>query len=286
MPKRKDNIIFNFGAMFKSTFINNYFIAFCASVWYLSSAVLINNQLNGNDFVVSMFLFFSTVLMYNLDRIFGDEWSLVKSFVKDILSKNSSLNKTYNKLVFQLFFALPAIVLFFLMPYKTQFALAIPAFVAFVYAFPLGQYHVRLRELPFAKIFSIALVWAWVGSFLCSESISNRQIILFVERFLLIYAITIPFDLRDITADQQKNIATIPIKVGVKKSLSSAVLAIVAMFTIIWITDGSIYRMLVGLIGITLVLLWNKHQSWIYYLLVIDGCIVLDSIAILLQHYQ
>lgn len=250
----------------------------------MSSAFKLNKQIVENDLTTAAFLFFSTVLMYNVDRLFGDEWPLIKSYFKALISKKTAFEKTHTKVTFQLVFALPTVVLFLLIPASIKVSLLIPAFVAFIYALPLGKNQLRLRELPFAKIFSIAFVWAWIGAFLCTpvEEIGVRNAILFVERFLLIYAITIPFDLRDMVADQKKSITTIPLKIGIRKSLSSAVIAFLIMLAILWFYNENPLRIAVAILSMTLVLQWKKERSWAYYLFLIDGCIVLDSVAILL----
>lgn len=222
--------------------------------------------------------------MYNLDRLFGDEWALIKSYFHSLMSKKIAFKKTHAKITIQLVFALPAFLLFILIPNSHKMSLLIPSFVAFVYALPLGKNQLRLREMPYAKIFSIAFVWAWLGAFLCTpvKDVGLENAILFLERFLLIYALTIPFDVRDMIADNEKSITTIPLKIGIKKSLSSAVIAFLIMLSALWFFNESLWRVLVAIISMVLVMQWKKERSWVYYLLLIDGCIFLDSVAILL----
>ncbi|MFY0672105.1 MAG: hypothetical protein JXQ87_01790 [Bacteroidia bacterium] len=243
-----------------------------------------NNHFNNADFVTAAFLFFATILMYNLDRLFGDEWPLIKTYFQALTKKNSEFVKSHAKVTFQLVFALPALALFLFIPNAQKITLIVPAFVAFLYALPIGSGQLRLRELPFAKIFSIAFVWAWLGAFLCTPvgEITFNNSILFVDRFLLIYAITIPFDLRDMVVDEQKSLATIPIKMGVRKSLSSAVIAFLLMLFSLWFVNEGLLRIGVVVVSMLLVLSWTKERTWPYYLFLIDGCIILDSLAILL----
>lgn len=285
MPVGKDKIKFYLAGFIKSVFSQNYFIALCASGWYLSSVVLINNTLGYQNLAPSLFVFFSTVLMYNLDRMFGDDWNLLKLIFKTPKSLTKVLRKTVTKLIFQIFFLVPLIWLFSKVEGHFLKSLVAPAIVAVLYALPIGKNELRLRELPFVKIFAIAFVWAWIGSFLAASTYGQKEVLLFLERFLFIYALTIPFDLRDIKADQGKKINTIPIRMGPKYALRSALIAIGILWGLLFLFNDAytLPKMIVSIFALVLVIAWSRNRTWVYYLFFIDGCILLQSIAILLQ---
>ena len=77
----------------------------------------------------------------------------------------------------------------------------------------------ELRKLPYLKPILIAYIWAWVCTapalYLNLDSINYW---LWIECFLFILALAIPFDIRDLENDSLESIKTIPIKFGVSKS--------------------------------------------------------------------
>jgi len=91
-----------------------------------------------------------------------------------------------------------------------------------------------LRQVPFLKIFVIALVWSIIIigiPMLDTEHVNfkeNVAIYLFIlallQVFFFVIGITIPFDIRDINYDREDNLKTIPTVFGIKKSLLIAIL--------------------------------------------------------------
>lgn len=287
MPVGKNKILFRLKQLVKMVFIKNYFIAICAGFWYLSSAILINNSLSSSDFAVAAFVFFSTVLMYNLDRLFGDEWPLVRSFILSVFNKNHTFRKAHAKVAIQILFIVPIFILLFYLPIELFGKMLPPVLLAFFYALPIGARGHRIREIPFVKIFVIAFVWAWIGSFWCSYTQPQMVVRLFFERFLFIYAITIPFDLRDVKADIRQSLTTIPLKAGTRLSLLTSLIAIAVMLVLIFTGHGHFLfiRSVAASFALLLVLLWNKKRTWVYYLFFIDGCILLEALVIFAQYY-
>lgn len=97
-------------------------------------------------------------------------------------------------------------------------------FVTFFYAVPLGKignYIFSFRNFPGIKIFSIALTWAGITVFfpLFEKGISFNTTVYaeFIQRFLFLIALTIPFDIRDMENDTE-SLQTIPILVGVESA--------------------------------------------------------------------
>lgn len=90
----------------------------------------------------------------------------------------------------------------------------------------------RLREIPFLKIFIISFVWSAVTILLpiiqTENSYSVREIIwMLSERFMFVFAITIPFDIRDMQADIQAKLKTIPIVIGEKNAMMVANISLI-----------------------------------------------------------
>ncbi len=96
------------------------------------------------------------------------------------------------------------------------------ALMTFFYVIPMARYgeiEISFRNFPSLKIFSIAIVWAGVSVFFplyeANYSIGIDVYIEFVQRVLLLIAITLPFDIRDVYSDS-KLLKTLPQVFGLK----------------------------------------------------------------------
>ena len=111
---------------------------------------------------------------------------------------------------------------FFEFQLLTQAVIVIVGLLSVLY--PFG-----LRKIPFIKIFVISFVWTISTMLLLviENNIPISQNIIFhlIARFLFVFAITIPFDIRDLKYDAQ-NLRTIPLFFGALKSQFIAVFAL------------------------------------------------------------
>ncbi|MBK9505813.1 MAG: UbiA family prenyltransferase [Bacteroidetes bacterium] len=95
----------------------------------------------------------------------------------------------------------------------------------------------RLRQIPYLKIFLISFVWATVTILLpvihSEKAYNNFHILtMIIERFLFVFAITIPFDIRDMNADSQTELKTIPLLIGEKRSIYASIIVLVLFFAV------------------------------------------------------
>jgi 4-hydroxybenzoate polyprenyltransferase len=88
-------------------------------------------------------------------------------------------------------------------------------------------YAVKLRDIPYLKIYLIAASWCFSTILLTvleNKLIVDLEIILsMIGRFFFIVAITIPFDIRDVNFDK-KRLKTLPILFGVERSKKIALI--------------------------------------------------------------
>jgi 4-hydroxybenzoate polyprenyltransferase len=121
-----------------------------------------------------------------------------------------------------------------------------PVAISLAYVTPTGNGKL-IRNIPFLKIFLIALTWTWV-SILLPHALSNQFelfsvsfILIMAERFLFIFAITIPFDIRDVEQDQRESLDTIVKVVGPSKAkyLSIGILTAATLIGYILYVDGT-----------------------------------------------
>jgi len=170
-----------------------------------------NSELTG-------FVFFSTLFAYNFMRLARVHPMLLEGesvrhqSIYKLRAFLWALCIASGLMAFYFFMAIYAYVLF---------PLVIMAIVSMAYGLPIYKKPtgwLRLRDVPGLKIFLIAVIWAFVTDGL--PVLINGQKLEFLpllERFLFVFAITIPFDIRDLRFDEF-NLATIPQYFGVRKA--------------------------------------------------------------------
>lgn len=157
-----------------------------------------------------------------------------------------------------------------------------------------GKKLMRLREIPLAKIFIISLVWSATSLILPLTKMQGitwptaQLILLALERCLFIFAITVPFDIRDMEADSYSGLKTLPRMVGEKKAWQIAALAILAFAAMAWYNNApAIFAGLAVSAAITLFFLINKRVRQLpqYHYGLLDGSILLQSLLVIAAFY-
>ena len=192
---------------------SNIWVACCAVALALSSELFFDTA----NYQISKFIFFATIFTYNFQRIVS---------VKRGLNNARKRWLVENKRVVYLLILTGGIMsasCFFKFQVLTQIAIACSAVLSLLY--PFG-----LRKVPFSKIFVISLIWTISTMLLLvfenNIPITQNIVLHLISRFLFVFAITIPFDIRDLKYDAQ-NLETIPLIFGVQKS---KVIAVSALF--------------------------------------------------------
>lgn len=128
----------------------------------------------------------------------------------------------------------------------------IPAIFSLLYAIPVfrknGKWF-RLRDVPGIKIFLVAGTWAFVTVIIPSfyayqpaawgwspEWFNAYRISWFIQSFLFLFALTIPFDIRDLEFDKVK-LKTIPALIGENKAKALAIGLLICAIAVRIITD-------------------------------------------------
>ena len=183
---------------------SNIWVALCALALAFSSELLLETV----NYQVSKFIFFSTIFTYNFQRVVrvkrGEshvrkQWLVENKRAIYLLILSGGLMSGYY---------------FFKFQNTTQIAIIFSGLLSLLY--PFG-----LRKLPFSKIFVISLIWTISTILLLifeNNIIITQNIVLhLISRFLFVFALTIPFDIRDLKYDAQ-NLETIPLFFGIQKS--------------------------------------------------------------------
>jgi 4-hydroxybenzoate polyprenyltransferase len=172
--------------------------------------------------------FFFTVLSYNLQRVVrelrGDP--LIGENAPDPFPMRTSL-------ILILLSGLGALISLFTLNTGTLLGLLPPALISLTYALPIFSGK-GLRDLPGIKTLLIALSWAYLTVIVPALELGiplNLDLgVLFLERSLFVFAITIPFDIRDFHVDHPEE-RNLPRSFGIRTAKGIA-LALLIFFAI------------------------------------------------------
>ncbi len=120
-----------------------------------------------------------------------------------------------------------------------------------------------IRYLPGIKIFIIALVWAGAVVFF-PLGFNSKAILFFIEIFLFVIALTLPFDIRDMLFDKG-NVKTLPILLGVLKTKFLGILCLAISLAIHSYSFDTYYSYSITIVVLGLLLMYAKVKQSTYY---------------------
>jgi len=267
---------------------SNILIAYAALCMYLQTLCLISGNLYLNNY--SLCLFAGTVALYTSHRLIG-LGKLSKSFT---VGRFATIARWKQGLLIWMILAIIAAIYFFLhLDWSIQLWMLIPALLSVSYVIPFLSGKRRLRDVNFTKIFIIALAWAWLtGLIPCIQYkvALPFTVLICLERAAFIFAITIPFDVRDLEVDAQTSVQTIPGRIGLKASkwLSWAILLLMllaaATLYILGYYDLTTLTALFGSFLLTGLLIQQMHPRLPdqYFTGLVDGTMIVQLVLILL----
>jgi len=235
--------------------------------------------------------FGGTLFIYAIHRIVG--LNKLKALNFDLNPRYISIESSRNfVLIFGVLGAIVAALAFFRLSYTTQLYLTLPTAISVLYVSPILGNKKRLRDVGALKIFLIALTYALVSVVLVTAEIDhpldNGIWLMFIEKFIFILAITLPFDLRDLEIDQLGSARTIPMIIGYRKTIFLSL-------GLLWIAKGVVwanpqydfttattltlcYFITAGLVGMV-----NRKRSDLYYSFGLDGTMIIQMLALYLM---
>ena len=257
----------------------------------LTLGTIIQIGIAGNLLPYLLLVFFATLLDYNLHRIIKLKLTTSDRNKYQWREENYSLLLAITLIAF-LGLAVSMIianrhVLWLLVPY---------AFMTMIYSFPFGKTGLKnwdIRKIPGIKNLLISITWTAVTCAipikLSGHEISGLQLILLItERFLFIFSITIPFDIRDTSVDRKAGLKTIPVVLGIRRSIRLTNILLLS-FTTISVVQYTFYRnilmfavMLISAI-VTFTILNSRRlkKHPLYYPIFVDGSIIVHGLLLL-----
>lgn len=232
-------------------------------------------------------VFFATFISYNFIRY------MKLSEIYDDLSYWLKVNQ-----ILMIVLNLIGLVILLLLALNLRFKaflILIPfALVIFFYVIPFRKGNKNLRNIASFKLSLIAVSWAGVTVLfpLLNQDIvfSGDVWIVFIQRFLFILAIAIPFDIRDLKLDAAQ-LKTLPQSIGVLKSKLIGVLSLSLFFMLtFFLASGDslkwITNLLIAVASVILLILANKDQKRFYSSFWVDALPVFWLILIIILSFS
>ena len=222
--------------LFDFYLFGNFHIALCAVALTFGTQAFFGLHLRRELFA---FVFWGTLFGYNLHR-------LPSALAGEPISRNFKRHHWMieHRVLLAATTGLAGIIFiwsFSRLYLRSQTFALIPAALSLAYAFPIipaGRKWTELREVPGLKIFVIALAWACCCGILPITSTHRpgtpwlaAALAWAVVCAALIFALTVPFDIRDLYYDAA-HLKTLPAWLGVKRSIRLATLALIASGTV------------------------------------------------------
>ena len=210
-----------FNRIIESLFLENFFIACCAAA--LVFATFIINDLSVKLTTYAVFLFSSTFLVYNFHYLsFKIDFSSTKALINSVLKVQI---KTSLKVFLPISIGV-SIILFFYLNIITCLLIVLLGAFAFAYSIPIVKWQntrLKLREISIVKTPLIALVWGITTGLIPILEQNNHIDFSFglmqvLSRSLFIFALCIPFEMRDLEKDKKSGVGTIAVIYGIKNS--------------------------------------------------------------------
>lgn len=236
------------------------------------------------------FVFCATVFIYCAHRAIGIQR------MPDWLNEGRfAIIKEYKShiQIYALLGLLGCAVLFFFLPFRVMVLLVLPSLFSVAYVLPIFKNKFRLRDFNYIKIFLIALVWAYITATIpmCFES-SNLEILTIImislERAVFVFAITIPFDIRDYEIDEESNVTTLAHKLGKEGAKKLSIVMIFAALLIDFtlrsngfILDTHYFALLCFYVILIFIIIYSvKYKSDYLYSGILDGTMILSPLMV------
>ena len=263
------------------------------SIWLTKYYIKGIGGLNISDEVV--FVFSGTITLYISHRLIGLYKIKKKNWPKRFLKIKSAESAN---IILLIVFGLISIWSFLNFPNKIKLSTAIPIIVSIAYALPLFNGK-RLRDINYIKIILIGITWSWLTVILPIQfhniPLEPQYWLLFIEKFLFILAITIPFDIRDNSIDQKMKLKTISTSLGLKLPrylalilLFIALILLIALceaFQVLTLNSVLAHFFTYVICGV-LILNTKYHFKDQYFTGLMDGTMIILMIIVLIFQYN
>lgn len=285
--------------LIRSIVYSNLFVSLCITL-LAHQTFLILQIPQAESFNVLALIFCSTFFTYNFQRIY--RLRSVELLGKLIGIRLGWIIRNRKRLFFASVLSLILSIYFLFQLSLNVFLLIIPlALFSVLYVIPVFPQKKAIRDLPFAKIFVISIVWSVVMvaipvvNFSGFEGLTNSSfLMLLLEQFLFILAITLPFDVRDLRYDMESNIKTIPSYIGIKNTITLSHGLLVLVFALKWIQYAYLGQLNLSQLiatGVTIflsgfIIAFTSHRrAELFFSGFVDGTMIIMYLGMLILEY-
>lgn len=261
------------------------FISLCAVAMCVETNLLLGIRLNHFSFY--LFVFGATLVQYNLHYLFKTTavansarlaWSLKNKTIHRVLIAIGTVLIIYSLFSFHLHHFI--ILLLF-------------GAIALLYSFPFLPFanKKRIKDYGLVKIITLALLWTLVTVWFPADQTNFSGIsfqLIFLRRFIFMFILCLLFDIRDTEVDRQQNIATLSVKLGVKRSYLLCyflllIFIILSVIQFIYLPDEiQLAAMLISAAATAITIEYSKrNNSDVVYLACIDGMMLLQALLVI-----
>lgn len=281
--------------LIRAIIYSNVYVALVLGALTLSSYALIAN-IDWHLYTV-LSVFFGSFILYNFHRLYKIDF-IPKEDLSErhlwVLKRSNGLKVSMGLALFFMMLLLPNY------DADTIVCLIPAGLISVGYTIPIVPTETgwqRLRDIPFTKPLIISLVVSYLTlAFPVFEQWGFRElghgvfIKLFAERMLFLLAVTIPFDMRDLSSDKASGLETLATQFGFEQTKKVGLVALVAWYLMVVWRISSIDSGIMGsafgttLFIMLLVAYWKTDlsRSDLFYVLLYEGAILIYSIGWLL----
>ncbi len=275
---------------------SNIWIACCAIALSCQTYILFNIPIQIDSLLPLIFC--ATLIAYLIPRILA-----VRNMPPKLAVLKQRLSKQQK--IFSILLILSIVscaILFFFQKTNVQIALIFSGIITLLYSLPLVKWKgktLKLREIGRLKIFWITLIWCVSTVILPMLNSNAHQYVAFpfllgicLERCLFIFAITLPFDIRDMDFDRSRALDTIPLRIGASSTIFLAyaclILAcIIDFLQYISYSNPSRSNIFLALLISYLLIAYCIHQAQQgrkrqFYTGILDGTMLLQALLVFL----
>ena len=264
------------------------FISICAVAMCIETNLLLRLPLNNPSFY--LFVSGATLVQYNLHYFFktmavaGSKrlaWSLKNRNTHRILIAVGITLILYSLFSFRLHHFIILLVL---------------GAIAFLYSFPFLPFtnKKRIKDFGLMKIITLALLWTLVTVWFPVDQADLSGIsfqLIFLRRFIFMFILCLLFDIRDTEVDRKQNIATLSVKLGVKRSyllchILLVIFVLLSVIQFIYVPDKiQLIAMVISAAATAITIEYSKrNNSDIVYLACIDGMMLLQALLVIFAY--
>jgi 4-hydroxybenzoate polyprenyltransferase len=272
---------------------SNVFMSLCAVAQAMVTLQLIGAK---PTYPLLILLFTSTLFIYNIS-IF---WSKPKHPEQSPFRRVRWFFKYYKIMVFiTVACALSLAPLFFLLSKPSQVLLVLLSFLSVGYSMPIfksGDKRYGLRNVPGIKSLMITTVWVMSSVVLPIFEAEKWQLIhisltdeglLIAKRFLFIFALTIPFDIRDLFQDARAGTKTIPVLFGERNAYLFCQALLAGYLVLLFLLNDNGFNHDFFALSLTAIIMgwlifkseWEKDEY--YYFFYMDGVLILQYLFLI-----